>query len=113
MNSLKKKLAIHLKEMEDDDYVSAEQLKEILEEKQEENDAHFFQLGYKWCHAKFRHMLKQLESDPDHACEVLARYLNACHEEWYEDNGYRDAYIASEEDAEFHVSKFDTPGGKL
>ncbi len=92
---------------DDDRILSDEEVMEIIEKKREENDKHYFQIGHKWAYATFRHVIRQLESNPDKCVEVLARYLSSYHENNFEDRDYCDAYVGTEDKADEIISEFD------
>jgi len=97
--------------LKDDDVLTPEMMREMVESKREENDKHFFQMGFKYAHAMFRHMAKQLEHDDDTYVVVFNRYLSDFHEKNFEDDDYRDGYIATEEDADHIATEFIFPEG--
>lgn len=93
-------------EMDDEDFMTPDMCMKMVEDKRKENEKHFFQMGFLYAHALFRHMAKQLESDEEKYVVVMNRYLRDIHENNFEDDSYRNGYITMEEAADMVISEY-------
>lgn len=93
--------------MSDDDYIKIgdEEFLKILKKKQEENDRHFFHMGYKYAFAHLRHISKKLECNSQLG-DCLRDCLEQFHEAHFEDDVYRDGYVTTEEGADEYVEYY-------
>lgn len=97
----------------DDDILTDEEIVEIIKERQFREAVEQIDRGFLFAHALFRHILRATESNPDKACEVLARYLHSMHETNKDNPIYMEGFVKMEEEADDIVCEFDTPKGKL
>ena len=95
-----------LEEKIDEPTKSPKSKQKVSSEKREENDKHFFQSGFLWAHAKFRHMAKQLKNDDQMFCRIVREFLEDFHDHNFDNDDYREGYIAMEEEAEETISEY-------
>lgn len=106
LNKLHECAQAEAEEEDDEEYIvpGDEEFMKILRHKREENDKHFFQMGFKYSHAMFRMIVKRLEDDPTRCVDTIAAYLAHFHDMHFEDDTYRDGIVTMEEDADQVIS---------